>query len=57
MPILRETKKLDSKGRVFLPQKLLDIVNLKGGDEVYFETTKTNAIVIRKLKKESGDKQ
>lgn len=48
MPIFRETKTIDCKGRVVIPPTLLKMVGLESGNEVYFETTKTGAIVIRK---------
>lgn len=45
------THKVDSKGRVLVPTKIMELVNIKPGDEVCYEVTKANAIVIRKVKK------
>ncbi len=51
MAYLKETRKLDSKGRVFIPKAVLEVAGLASGDDVTFETTKSGGIVIRKAKK------
>ena len=48
MGYLKKTRKVDNKGRVFIPREVLEIVGIKEGDSVTFETTKAGGIVIRK---------
>jgi AbrB family looped-hinge helix DNA binding protein len=48
MAIVRELKTVDYKGRIFIPKAVLDDVGIKPGDKVYFETTKTGGVVVRK---------
>lgn len=48
MAIARVTKPIDSKNRIILPKEVLELVDIKVGDRVYFEVSKTKAIIIRK---------
>lgn len=48
MAIVRELKTVDSKGRIFIPKPVLQEVGISPGDKVYFETTKTGGVVVRK---------
>lgn len=48
---LKKTRKVDSKGRVFIPKEVLETVGITSGDDVTFEMTKSGGIVIRKAKK------
>lgn len=50
MPLVKQTKKIDSKGRFTISPDTLRILNMKPGDRVYFETTKSGALLIRKVK-------
>ncbi len=50
--IVRDTKTIDSRYRVALPREWANV-----GDEVYFEITKTGNLVVKKIKKEIGDKE
>lgn len=48
MAIVRELKTVDCKGRILIPKPVLEDVGINPGDKVYFETTKTGGIVVRK---------
>lgn len=48
MAILRDTRKIDSRGRVTIPPQALEALNFKPGDDVYYEITKAGSLVIKK---------
>ena len=52
MPIVRNTKTVDSHRRVALPKEWAC-----EGDIVYFEITKSGNLVVRKIKREETDKK
>ncbi len=54
--LLKETRKIDSKGRIILPPPLLRQCKLKPGDVVFFESTKSGSIIIRKDKSDEQQK-
>jgi len=56
MAYLKKTRKVDSKGRIFIPKEVLETVGITVGDEVTFEMTKAGGIVIRKAKKYGEEK-
>lgn len=47
MKILK-TRMIDYKGRITLPPEVRKLAGIKSGDEVYFEISKTSALIIRK---------
>lgn len=51
--IVRETKTVDSKMRVSLPKN----AGIKVGDVVYFETTRSGNIIIKKVESKENGKQ
>ena len=51
MPIVRNTKTIDAHRRVALPKEWAN-----PGDVVYFETTKTGSLIIRKIEKLNEEK-
>lgn len=51
--IVRETKTIDSKMRVSLPKN----AGIKPGDVVYFETTRSGNIIIKKVENKENGKQ
>lgn len=46
--IAREIKVVDTKGRVQIPKNVLAQSNIKVGDQIIFDITKTGSIVLRK---------
>ena len=51
--IVRETKTVDSKMRVSLPKN----AGIKPGDVVYFETTRSGNIIIKKVESKENGKE
>ncbi len=48
--IVRDTRKVDSKGRICLPTFITKSLNLVGA-EVFFEITKNGNLLVRKVEK------
>lgn len=52
MALVRVTKTVDSKGRITIPPDTLKLLDLKPGDKVYFEVSKSGSLIMRKVKEE-----
>lgn len=50
MAIVRETVKIDNKGRILIPKRVKEVLGFKQGMEFDLEITKVGSLVLRKSK-------
>ena len=48
--LVKECKKIDSKGRLTIPKSVLKMAGLEGA-EIWFDITKSGSLVLRKVNK------
>lgn len=53
--LVKEVKKIDSKGRITIPKSVLKLAGLEGC-EVCFDITRSGGLVLRKINKDETKK-